>query len=949
MIKNFWNSIIAAALILCSAVSAYADVDGDGRPKLRELNERKVEVASHGLVPMQKKDKWGYADSEGKFIIRPLFLNAMPICGKQVGFVSYMNDLGRIVWTPININGYYLTGREFAKVVQDFDDRGLAVVEDSYKYGVIDHTGKMVLDCSYTHYLNRSPVYLFRTSTQSGCVAVVHDASPEGYETYTFAEGEPIILKSEGGYGVISPVTQRVVASFEYDSVKECVENSIYILQKGPKYRLYADDMLSADYDEIVPGQHTAYFVVKKGGKYGVLDRNNKILLNCMQDEIPVLKKDEYTAFYENGQPVYAKWGECITASKYDDYLYRNYLGRPADYLLDATLAVSYKKYLREALASAYGTKDFARLKSMPEAADYAASQKYILLVSDSKSAKYLDLKSGKLTDVGKIAPDAIPDRNGEPAYVIALNDQKYGVIDIRTNEEVLPFSYDAISSVGKGYLILTQNDLLPGETVQFLYNIWDKALTVPDACTQIYQPLNNSSLLLVKQKSHDNFFDLQSSQWLLPDGHFIGDIFSLPESLHDSTNNGFAVFAKKDGKGALFSLPDGERLTEYLFDSVASELVGGKYYMVHEGKGKSHGIYDVAAGHYVLTNVTVRDWDTNFYNYQGDELLLVSSGIYNVTKRKYLDRGDYNAYQVSGGYVLMSGPKMNYVFSLETNQKFTLDDYAVDRVALLDDGYVIFSNSAQFGIYNSYKDIYLMVDRYGDADFVADFKLYKDFVFMPGYGVVNYKMGTYVTRQGDWADWADASGDYVWFCGGFEAESKAVYSLRQDETIMEHGGCYKMEVLSSQEDPCLTEDYIIFASYGASAGGGIDYYTPTPWLPWDDTKGGYGLYDIDDRTWLFPNSSELEYIGNGLLKVSSDKDNGIYDLANRRWIYRNDGRYKSYKLLPGNIDGYDVMKRVASESQLEPQFNGSKWRLYDSRTGNAVPFDFEYVVFMYE
>jgi hypothetical protein len=291
----------------------------------------------------------------------------------------------------------------------------------------------------------------------------------------------------------------------------------------------------------------------------------------------------------------------------------------------------------------------------------------------------------------------------------------------------------------------------------------------------------------------------------------------------------------------------------------------------------------------------------------------------------------------------------MNYVFSLDTNQKYALDEHEVSHATLLADGYVIFANSEQFGIYNSYKDIYLMVDRYDDmtGHHEDDFKFYKDLVFMPGYGVVNYKRGTIVMRQD--VEWAETLGDYVHFYGGFEGESHAVYSLRRQETIMEHGGCYKMEVLSSQEDSCLTEDYIIFASYGASAGGGSDYYTPTSWLPWNDTHGGYGLYDINDRTWLFPNSSELEYIGNGLLKVSSDRNDGIYDLAGRRWVYENDGRYKSYKQLPDNIDGYGIMKRVAAESQLEPQYNGSKWRLYDSRTGNVVPFDFDYIVFMYE
>ena len=72
--------VIAVSLLLCGVNDMYAQE----RPKLRPLNEKKAQTASQGLYPHAKKDKWGYADAEGRFIIRPLFVEVLPMSAKQV-------------------------------------------------------------------------------------------------------------------------------------------------------------------------------------------------------------------------------------------------------------------------------------------------------------------------------------------------------------------------------------------------------------------------------------------------------------------------------------------------------------------------------------------------------------------------------------------------------------------------------------------------------------------------------------------------------------------------------------------------------------------------------------------------------------------------------------------------------------------------------------------------
>ena len=62
MRRTVRNIATIFTLLLCSANSIYAQE----RPKLKELNAKKQEQAAAGILPAQKKDKWGYVDAEGK-------------------------------------------------------------------------------------------------------------------------------------------------------------------------------------------------------------------------------------------------------------------------------------------------------------------------------------------------------------------------------------------------------------------------------------------------------------------------------------------------------------------------------------------------------------------------------------------------------------------------------------------------------------------------------------------------------------------------------------------------------------------------------------------------------------------------------------------------------------------------------------------------------------------
>lgn len=961
---------IALTLLLGSSVSSYSQE----RPKLRPMSEKKTEeLDSLVMYPTAKKELWGYADVEGKFIIRPVFTEVMPMSAKHVAFVSYINVAGKKVWTPLDFTRVYPTEKEFDTVVEDFDANGVAVVMQDSLYGVINHTGKMLAECAYTTYINRGSVFLFRNSSSTDWTVVAEDDSEDGASVYTFGEKDPIIVRSINGYGIISPDDQSVVADFTYDSVKEFVPGSIYCLQKDGYHYLYADDRLSVRYEEVIPGEDNAYFVVKKDGLYGVLTPKNKYLLVCSQAEVPVLKQDTYTRFYVNDVPVYVKVDENISAADYDVHLYAKYMKTPADYLLDTSLDFAFKQFVNEAIYLTYGTPDFDRIIGIRQAVEYADSRRFILLSNNLMDAKYLDLETGVLRDAGEIVYHAFPSKDGIPMYATVLRDGKFGIIDIRNRAAVVPCVYEAIIPVGNGYVLM----YLDSSRI-YLYDVADELLVTPDPCESVSMDMMAWNLLSLKQESNEKVYNIADHSWVLPEDHTLAYYVTLPQK--ESSGIGVAAFMKKDAKGALFSLTTGERLTDYLFDDISKDLTDGKYHLVTVDK--KQGLYDVASKRYLLSCTYAGV--SGYHKYSNNTYVVVAGsnkkcGVYNVTKKKLVLQQTYDAVDMQGGYARLKSGRTYKIYSFMKNDFMTIDT-PFEYIELLDDGYLLMFTSSTSGIYDMHRNRWQF--SFGSRkrkDFAnGEFNdLGDDLLFIPGFGVLNYVSCKWHIRANlGWANWASRTGDYIEIRGGFEGETQAVYSLKRARMLMNYSRTYMMSpVVDSQN---LKKDYILFHSYGKNAGnvGSGEYKTPS-WLPWNDAEGGAGLYDIDAKSWLFTDEKGLCYFGSGLLYVA---EKGVYDMTLEAWTLNTaaelkhtvkgddlyveevnpDGETRRYwfdaearALVPvsdsfGIVD-YQALKKVVEVDDYAPKMSDTQWKLYDYKNDQYIPYGCDRISLMFE
>ena len=851
------------------------------------------------------------------------------------------------------------------------------VVKQDDKYGVFGYTGKMLAECIYTTYLDRGQAALLRTTSSTDWLVVVKDGSPEGASVYTFAENVAMVVKAEGGYGIISPRNQSVVADFIYESAQEFVPGSIYCLQKDDSKYLYADDKMSAQCEEVIAGADNAYFVVKQNGLYGVLTPLNECLLPCSQTEVPVLQKDEYTRFYVEDAPVYVKVDKLISASEYDDYLYAKYKDVPADYLLDETLAYALKKYVADAIQRTYGTADFDRIMNLQEAVDYANSRKFILLSSDKQNAKYLDLETRQLRDAGDVVYHAFPSKEGIPMYASVRRDGKFGIIDIRNTRVVLPFEYDEIKPIGNGYVLLCKNT---GDSQQiYLYNVTTALMVTPKACKSVSLDWIAYNLITIKQDSKVKLYNIADHSWTLPEKHSLESVVLVPSK--DTVGVNYAAFAKKGAKGALFSLTTGERLTDYLFDDVSKDLVDGKYHQVTVGK--KVGLYDLSSKQYLLACTYERI--DSYHKHAGVEYVVVGRdkkyGVYNATKKKLVVQLKYDEIDLKGAYARLKQGNTYKAFSLATNTMVTIKQQ-VQHIDLLEDGFAVVFTTTGSGIYDLYRSRWQF--SFGSRtkkDFsTGEFKdLGENLLFIPSYGVLDYLTCKWQVRANlGWALWSDRTGDYIKLTGGIDGESQAIYSLKRDKVIMNYSGSHCMLPLT--DNGAMKDDYIIFHSYakGANDGEVKEQHKSPSWLPWDDAQGGAGLYNVDQNSWLLGNESELKYCGSGLLHVAGK---GIFDLALGAWTFHTTSNVDYFKeadnlyieeedghgvttavywfdeesraLVPVSktfsIYDYQSLKKVAGVQDYSPKESGSQWKLYDSQSDSYIPFECNRISLMFK
>ena len=300
-------------------------------------------------------------------------------------------------------------------------------IYENNKWGVIDNSGNTVISAKYDEMIvipsNKKPVFI--------CTYDINEETGE-YKTKAINEKEEEILN---GYDQIEAIDN-------FDSKQNIwFESSALKVNKDEKYGLIDLEgkiILNCEYDNIYALKSISEnFIVEKGGKLGLVNSKGQTVISIDYSKIETLKeeyKDAYKVANENGlYGVISIAGTKILENKYQDI-----------------------KYLSSLEVFAAKENDAWKLvNSKGEVLQTSEGEEYIYSKGDNVIVKK-DNKYGveKLSGEGVIPLDYEDLSYAFSIYYIAKKDGKFGIINLQ-NETVKEFEYLNMYVVEEGNFIV--------------------------------------------------------------------------------------------------------------------------------------------------------------------------------------------------------------------------------------------------------------------------------------------------------------------------------------------------------------------------------------------------------------------------------------------------------------------------------------------------------------
>lgn len=385
----------------------------------------------------RKDGKYGLIDLEGKVITEPIYEEITSMHYKEGTFIVKQEEkLG-----VINLKGKEVVKPEYETITSDnyYNEKtknkttGFIVskkTESGYRYGYINHRGKVVLDTEYTE-LER----------------VTGISNEKELYFIAFKEGQAGLLKNK-----------KVILNYEYEDIQYSSLNDVFVVQRNSKQGVVSkkgETIVNTEYDTITFGG--MYIDAKKGNTIHLFDLNGASIENKEIISKTATANSNYFITVDQND-IYAvvdNEGKIVIDN---DYSYIEYL--PGDYFIVAKdgkngiIDISGKSVVDLAYTSIFRLNDTEILQAEKietktidlysstmhkiismDNATITTGENYILLSSD-KDFAYYDFSGNKLE-----AKEVFPNNQ---LFAKKIND-KWGFVD-KSGNVVVQNEYEMVT-----------------------------------------------------------------------------------------------------------------------------------------------------------------------------------------------------------------------------------------------------------------------------------------------------------------------------------------------------------------------------------------------------------------------------------------------------------------------------------------------------------------------
>ncbi len=397
-------------------------------------------ITTKNYFASYKDNKWGVIDSSGNNVIDPSYKEMIIVPNSKTGVFICTYDVnyetGEYKTKVLNDkNEEIFTQYDKVEAIQKQDESGnidyeknLLKIEKDGKYGLIDLTGKEIIQPQY------ADIDVLGKDDKSG-----------------------LIVKNENGkYGIIDYSNAQILEA-KYDSVEKIYGNDMFVVTVVGKQKLVnksGEDILTTGFDsikQILANQENAV-IFEKSNKYGIMNVSGEILIDAQYDYLKETKAGIFIASKDEKYGVINIDKEEKLPFEYTSISYNEkagiYVAEKADYNADI-LNSDFEVKETGMFLELDDTRGYLKLRINDEIKYYnfkfEEKQESDIFTSRTLFLSKKDGKYGYVDKNGKVIVDYIYDdamEQNDYGFSAVKKDGKWGSIDASGNTVQEP-TYD--------------------------------------------------------------------------------------------------------------------------------------------------------------------------------------------------------------------------------------------------------------------------------------------------------------------------------------------------------------------------------------------------------------------------------------------------------------------------------------------------------------------------
>ena len=426
-----YKKVFAAILAILVVIMFFLALN-----KILTDGSNKKETKSY--FALYSENKWGVIDEKGVKVIEPSYQEMLivPDSSKDVFLCVYDVNYSESTYKTKALNSNndeIFTEYTNVEAIQNYDTNNnlwyikeaLKVQKDG-KYGLINLSGKQILDCEYDEIYALKGIDNSIIVKKEGKIGLVDVNGKKKIDT-NYAEILPlgtnyetgyIVKNSENLYGVIDKFG-NVVLENKYSNIEQVSGNDMYVVKENETTKVINKEgtaILESGF-EIIAQIASNQIVIIKDGKYGVVNTSGETVIPNIYDDLKIISSEIFIAKSGNYYGIINSKNETMLNFSYTKITYKEktglYLAENEDY----TTAIVNKEY-KVALSGILS--------------EYNEDKGYIRIRTESEY-KYYNLNLEEKTNTEVLKSNTL---------FLSKKDGKYGFVD-KDGNVVVDYSYD--------------------------------------------------------------------------------------------------------------------------------------------------------------------------------------------------------------------------------------------------------------------------------------------------------------------------------------------------------------------------------------------------------------------------------------------------------------------------------------------------------------------------